>query len=75
MNRFERFLGLRGEAKVKYLDGEYQVLLPGDYVQCAVSGQKIPLDELRYWNAELQEPYANAEISLSRHLQVTRLKR
>lgn len=67
MNRFERFLGLKGEAKVKYLDGEFQVLLPGDYVRCAVTGQEIPLNELRYWSVELQEPYASAEISFERY--------
>lgn len=69
MNRFERFLGLRGLAKVRYLDGEYQVLLPGDHVQCSVTGQKIPLEDLRYWNAEFQEPYVSADVALQRYLE------
>ena len=68
MNRFERLFGFRGEAKVKYLDGEFQVVSPGDYVLCAVTGEPIPLTELRYWSVELQEPYATAEASLRRHL-------
>ena len=35
MNRFEKLLGLKGEAKLRYLDGEFQVLSPGDFVRCA----------------------------------------
>ena len=55
MNRFERSSAFKGEAKVKYLDGEVQVLMPGDFVRCAVTGRNIPLDDLRYWSVELQE--------------------
>jgi hypothetical protein len=67
MNRFERNIGFKGEAKLKYLDGEVQVLSPGDFVRCAVTGRTIPLDELRYWNVELQEAYADAASSLKRY--------
>ncbi len=67
MNRFERNLGFKGEAKLKYLDGEVQVLSPGDFVRCAVTGRSIALDELRYWSVELQEPYIDAAISLKRY--------
>ena len=67
MNRFERNLGFKGEAKLKYLDGEAQVLTPGDFVRCAVTGDAIPLDELRYWSVEFQEPYVSSEISLQRY--------
>jgi len=67
MNRFERNLGFKGEAKLKYLDGEVQVMTPGDFVRCAVTGKTIPLDELRYWSVELQEPYADAATSLARY--------
>jgi hypothetical protein len=69
MNRFERLFGFRGEAKVKFLDGEFQVVAPGDYVLCAVTGEPIPLAELRYWSVELQEAYATADASLRRHLE------
>ena len=69
MNRFERSSAFKGEAKVKYLDGEVQVLTPGDFVRCAVTGRSIPLDELRYWNVELQEAYADAASSLKRYHQ------
>ncbi len=67
MNRFERFFGLKGEAKLRYLDGEFQVLTPGDFVRCAVTGEPIALPDLRYWNVELQEAYANAEVSFERY--------
>jgi hypothetical protein len=67
MNRFERNLGFKGEAKLKYLDGEVQVLTPGDFVRCAVTGRAIPLEDLRYWSVELQEPYVDASSSLKRH--------
>jgi hypothetical protein len=70
MNRFERLLRLKGEARVRYLDGEFQVLSPGDFVRCAVTGEPIMLPDLRYWSVELQEPYASAEISLKRYLEV-----
>ena len=66
MNRFERNLGFKGEAKLKYLDGEVQVLTPGDFVRCAVTRRVIPLEDLRYWSVELQEPYADAAASLKR---------
>ena len=66
MNRFERNFGFKGEAKLRYLDGEVQVVTPGEFVRCAVSGQTIPLDELRYWSVALQEPYVDAAASLKR---------
>ena len=69
MNRFERNVGQAGEAKLRYLDGEFQVLTPGSFVRCAVTGQPIPIENLRYWSVELQEPYANAEISLRRFME------
>ena len=61
MNRFERNIGFKGEAKLKYLDGEVQVVTPGDFVRCAVTRTAIPLDELRYWSVDLQEAYATPE--------------
>jgi hypothetical protein len=63
MNRMER---VSGEAKLRYLDGDYEVLDPGTYVICAVSGSHIPLDALRYWSVDLQEAYATPEIATRR---------
>ena len=67
MNRFERLFGLKGEARLRYLDGEFQVLTPGDFVRCAVTEQPIALPDLRYWSVELQEAYASAEIAFQRY--------
>ena len=75
MNRFEKLLGLKGEAKLRYLDGEFQVLSPGDFVRCAVTGETIMLPDLRYWSVELQEAYANAEIAFERHRTVNARKK
>jgi len=44
-------------AKLKYLPNNFQIIEPGDYVVCAVSGKEISLDKLSYWDVELQEPY------------------
>lgn len=69
MNRFERNIGFKGEAKLKYLDGEVQVVTPGDFVRCAVTGQVIRLEELRYWSVARQEAYASAEVATRRYLE------
>jgi len=44
-------------AKIKYLPNNFQIIEEGDHVICAISGKKISLDQLNYWNVELQEPY------------------
>ena len=44
-------------AKLKYLPNNFQILEEGDYVVCAVSGKTIYLENLNYWNVDLQEPY------------------
>ena len=44
-------------AKLRYLQNNFQIIENGDYVECAISGKKISLDNLNYWNVELQEPY------------------
>ena len=44
-------------AKIKYLPNNYEIIENGDHVICAISGKKIGLNELNYWNVELQEAY------------------
>jgi hypothetical protein len=51
-------------ARIHYLAGTFRVLSDGDHVVCAVTGQRIPLHELRYWSVERQEPYVDAAASL-----------
>ena len=70
MNRFEPHFIAGREAKLRFLDGDYQVVVQGDYVRCAVTGQPIRLDELKYWSVARQEAYSSAEHALKRHLEV-----
>ena len=44
-------------AKLKYLPNNFEIIEVGDHVICAISGKKISLDKLNYWNVELQEAY------------------
>ena len=67
MNAYDRNLPNDPQlAVLHYGDGEYAVLKPGRYVLCAVSGAKIPLDALRYWNPVTQEAFAGPEQALQR---------
>ena len=44
-------------AKLKYLAINFEIIEDGDYVICAISQKKIPLENLNYWNVEEQEAY------------------
>ena len=44
-------------ATIKYLPNNFKIIEDGDHVICAISGKKIYLDKLMYWNVELQEAY------------------
>ena len=44
-------------AKLKYLPNNFNVLETGDHVLCAISGKKIMLENLTYWNVDKQEAY------------------
>lgn len=71
MNRIDRH-GPGGEARLRYLDGDFQVMTPGSFVRCAVTGIEIPLDELKYWSVDRQEPYVDAATSLAREREARR---
>ena len=45
------------QAKLKYKAGSFDVIVEGDYVLCSVSKKQIALQDLKYWNVELQEAY------------------
>ena len=45
------------KAKLRYLPNTFEILEKGDYVECAVSKKKIPIEDLNYWNVDLQEAY------------------
>jgi hypothetical protein len=51
-------------ATVRYEVADFQVLAPGNYVVCAITGKPIPLDELKYWSWQRQEAYIDAESSV-----------
>lgn len=72
LKRLQKGPAATAEAKLKYLDGDYQIIKPGTFVRCAVTGDPIPLDDLRYWSVELQEPYKTPEIGLKRYLETRR---
>jgi hypothetical protein len=61
MNRYERPLPAGTEARIAYATPEYKVVHHGSFVRCAVTGQPILLDDLKYWSVELQEAYSSAE--------------
>ena len=44
-------------AKLKFFPNNFEILEEGDHVICAVSGKKIPIENLNYWNVDDQEPY------------------
>ena len=56
------------EARIKYLDADYQVLREGDFVRCAATGDPIRIENLRYWNVERQQPYRSAEAAFGEML-------
>jgi hypothetical protein len=66
LNRFDRPSPMAGEAEVKFLDGDFRIVRPGAFVRCAVTGVPIPLEELKYWSVEFQEPYASPEAVVQR---------
>jgi hypothetical protein len=55
-------------AQLMYGPNGFRVMRPGTHVLCAVTGEPIPLEALRYWSAERQEAYASPEIATGRLL-------
>lgn len=51
-------------ARLHFMANGFRVLTPGDHVVCAVTGEKVPIELLRYWSVALQEPYASAEAAM-----------
>lgn len=55
-------------ARLHYMPYSFHVLQAGDHVLCAVTGQRIALEDLRYWSIARQEPYASAQASVQAEL-------
>lgn len=51
-------------ARLHFMANGFRVLTPGDHVVCAVSGEKVPLERLRYWSVPAKEPYASAALAM-----------
>lgn len=64
-------LSRENAAKLEYGPGNFRVLRPGTHVYCAVTGEPIALEDLRYWSVERQEAYASCEIAAKRMTQRT----
>ena len=63
----------RVEAKLVYRPGDFDVVKSGDHVRCAVTGEPMTIDQLTYWNAELQEAYATPSVMIARLRELKRL--
>ena len=55
------------KAKVKFNPSNFEIVEKGDYVVCSVSGKNIPLNQLTYWNVELQEAYFSPKEAQQRY--------
>lgn len=60
-----------GEAEIRYLDGDFQVIRNGNFVRCAITGRPILIQDLNYWSAERQEAYVDAEAALEAYRRAT----
>lgn len=63
MNFLDPLISQPREARLKYLDADFQILREGDFVRCAITGEPIQIDNLRYWNVERQMPFRSAAIA------------
>ncbi len=55
-------------ARLHYGPNGFRILASGSHVACAVTGDAITLEALRYWSVERQEAYATCEIATRRML-------
>ena len=66
-------VGKRAEIVLNH--GHFQVKTPGAFVECSITGEKITLENLKYWNVELQEVYASPEVALNRYKELNGLNK
>jgi len=64
-------IGFKKEAQVRYEDGNFEILSGGDFVLCAVTGDQIPLNHLKYWSVDRQEAYATPDAAMKRHKEIS----
>ena len=60
------------KAKLKFNPNNFEIIQNGDHVICAVSGKKIPLNQLTYWNVDLQEAYFSPKEAQYRYEEISK---
>ena len=68
MNHIDHIFPAQREAKLRYLDHEFEVISTGDFVRCVMTGDPIRLENLRYWNVAKQVAYKSADQSFEDYL-------
>jgi hypothetical protein len=71
MNFLDQTIPQRREAKLRYLDADFQVLREGEFVRCASTGDPISLSSLRYWDVIRQVAYKTAEAAFTERFKTT----
>lgn len=51
---------IQGLAVLHYGAAHFDMVRPGQFVLCAATGERIALEDLKYWSAEFQEAYQSA---------------
>ena len=57
----------RKKAKIKFYNNSFNIIEEGEFVICAISGREIPIEQLSYWNVDLQEAYYSAKEANERY--------
>jgi hypothetical protein len=68
MNLLHPILPAQREAKLKYLDADFQIIREGEFVRCAVTGEPVRLEDLKYWNVVRQVAYRSAREAFQDYL-------
>jgi hypothetical protein len=63
MNYSDPIIPQSREAKLRYFDADYEVLVPGEFVRCGITNDPIRLDSLKYWSVVRQIAFRSAEVS------------
>ena len=59
------------KAKLHYKHNSFDIIEEGSFVVCAISGKEIPIENLNYWNVDLQEAYYSyQEASMKKELDI-----
>ena len=64
---------LEKRAVIELYHGQFKIIEPGDYVLCSITKEKIPLEDLKYWNVDLQEIYSGPDIALKRYKEINEI--